>query len=212
MTVLCVLCSASCFSCAVSPIRGQPALYCFDRQLAVSLQGRYPFFLAAGEYFSAVAEQFSDLRIQPPARVGFTLPTVFALFAFVGLLFHPSELSKLGDILFLALHGEYGEDGQIQRELGNVAHSLDGQRSQPQPAGYGQGRSKAMMPQYGFASPPIMVLDHEVTEQANVEEMYNRAIQTVSFPELSSGCQRVRPSACPSRGRRGGLKGLSKMR
>ncbi|MFM9951860.1 MAG: D-alanine--D-alanine ligase, partial [Saprospiraceae bacterium] len=143
-------------------------------------------------YKGSIRDFYPPVDMLPPSPNNFQIyaeslgqlsaPTQEALIAKVGRKLHPSELSKLIDIAFLALHGEYGEDGQIQRELETLRIPYTGSGVSPSQLGMDKAVQKAMMPQYGFASPPIMVLDREVWKQANVEEMYNRAIQTVGFP------------------------------
>jgi D-alanine-D-alanine ligase len=143
-------------------------------------------------YKGSIRDFYPPVDMLPPSPNNFQIyveslgqlsaPTQEALIAKIGRKLQPSELSKLIDLAFLALHGEYGEDGQLQRELEALRIPYTGSGVSPSQLGMDKAVQKAMMPQYGFASPPIMVLDREVWKQARVEEMYNRAIQTVGFP------------------------------
>ncbi len=143
-------------------------------------------------YKGSIRDFYPPVDLLPPSPNKFQIyaeslgplsaPTQEALIAKVGRKLKPSELPKLMDIAFLALHGEYGEDGQIQRELEALRIPYTGSGVHPSQVGMDKALQKSSMPQFGFASPPIMILDREVWKKAHAEETYNRAIQTVGFP------------------------------
>lgn len=70
------------------------------------------------------------------------------------------ELPDLIDVAFLALHGEYGEDGQLQRELEYAGIPYTGSGVRASEIGMDKAVQKEMMAAKGFPSPPIHVIEN----------------------------------------------------
>ncbi len=105
-----------------------------------------------------------------------------AIIAAVGEKIEPADLPQHISIAFLALHGEYGEDGQIQRQLDDLRIPYTGSGVRPSQIGMDKVLQKQLMAQQGFACPNILTLDRHVWLQGDVGQWYQAAIDTVGFP------------------------------
>lgn len=143
-------------------------------------------------YKGSIRDFYPPVDLLPPSANGFQIyseslgqlsaPMQEALIGKIGRKLLPTELPKLIDVAFLALHGEYGEDGQIQSELEALRIPYTGSGVRPSQIGINKALQKTLMPQHGFASPAMLVLDREAWKQEHAEAAYNRAIQAVGFP------------------------------
>lgn len=100
----------------------------------------------------------------------------------VGRRLSPQELPQLIDLAFLALHGLYGEDGQIQRELEALQIPYTGSGVRASEIGMDKALQKRLMAQLGFPCPEVMVLDRESWLNADVEALYYSAADKIKFP------------------------------
>jgi hypothetical protein len=91
----------------------------------------------------------------------------------------PHEIDQWIDVAFLALHGEYGEDGQIQGFLESMGVPYTGSGIRPCTIGMDKGFQKKMMEAGGFECPAVMELHRDDW----IERRYRTAF---------SGCQRER--------------------
>jgi len=98
------------------------------------------------------------------------------------------DLPQHISIAFLALHGEYGEDGQIQQQLDDLKIPYTGSGVRPSQIGMDKVLQKELMAQRDFACPKILTFDREEWIAGNVDDFYQRAIDAVGFPIV------VRPS------------------
>lgn len=94
----------------------------------------------------------------------------------------PNELPQLIDIAFLALHGLYGEDGQIQRELEALHIPYTGSGVRASEIGMNKAVQKTMMAELGFASPQVMTLDLQQWLTSDVENLFYQASDKIKFP------------------------------
>lgn len=92
------------------------------------------------------------------------------------------ELSTLIDLAFLALHGEYGEDGQLQRELEYAGVPYTGSGVRASEIGMDKALQKELMSAAGFPSPPILVIDREDFSNGSVESFFDRSVQEIGWP------------------------------
>ncbi len=106
----------------------------------------------------------------------------------VGRKIEPPQLSQYIHIAFLALHGEYGEDGQIQQQLNDLQIPYTGSGVRPSQVGMDKVWQKQLMTEMGFDAPKILVLDRENWIGGNISELYQQAVATVGFPIV------IRPS------------------
>ncbi|MEL7163538.1 MAG: D-alanine--D-alanine ligase, partial [Bacteroidota bacterium] len=92
------------------------------------------------------------------------------------------ELPELIDVAFLALHGEYGEDGQLQRELEYAGIPYTGSGVEASEIGMDKALQKELMVAKGFPSPNIRVIDREDFDAERVEEHYAAAVAEIGWP------------------------------
>jgi UDP-N-acetylmuramate--alanine ligase len=101
----------------------------------------------------------------------------------VGKIIPAEELPQLINVAFLALHGVYGEDGQIQRELEKLRIPYTGSGVRACEIGMDKGLQKEMMSERGFATPPVQVVKrHDWLGTEDVQALYNQAAETIGFP------------------------------
>ncbi|MCB0637725.1 MAG: hypothetical protein KDC54_13940 [Lewinella sp.] len=93
-----------------------------------------------------------------------------------------SELPGLIDVAFLALHGEFGEDGQIQHRLTELGIAYTGSGIRASEIGIDKALQKELMQGKGFPTPPIQVLSRQDWLNGNVHDRYAAASQTIGFP------------------------------
>lgn len=100
----------------------------------------------------------------------------------VGKKIAPEELSQYIQIAFLALHGEYGEDGQIQQQLDDLQIPYTGSGVEPSKLGMDKVWQKRLMTQHSFDAPNILVLDRPEWIGGSVSNFYQQSTATVGFP------------------------------
>lgn len=91
------------------------------------------------------------------------------------------DLGSLIDIAFLALHGFFGEDGQIQRLLEGLGIPYTGSGVRPSEIGMDKALQKQLMAESGFPTPNVLVLSREqwVLGGAN---FFDQAKRDIGFP------------------------------
>ncbi len=78
----------------------------------------------------------------------------------------PEDLSKAADVAFIAMHGEYGEDGKVQKVLEDVNLPYTGSGVIPSALGMNKIFSARLIKTYGLRVPnyvPVSKLDNEVS-------------------------------------------------
>jgi D-alanine-D-alanine ligase len=105
-----------------------------------------------------------------------------ALIARVGRRLKLDELPGLIDVAFLALHGEYGEDGQLQGLLESLQIPYTGSGIRACAIGIDKAFQKKVMEAGGFACPHVEVLSRAEWLQADAENLYDRFSATTGFP------------------------------
>ncbi len=107
-----------------------------------------------------------------------------ALISRVGRRIKAEALPELMDVAFLALHGEYGEDGQIQRLLDDLYIPYTGSGIRASEIGMDKALQKELLPQKGFDAPKVFSIHRE--EWANAapddDKYFRRAADTMGFP------------------------------
>ena len=123
--------------------------------------------------FQVYIESLGEL---PPAELD-------ALAARVGRRVALEELPALIDVAFLALYGEYGEDGQIQRQLDDLGIPFTGSGIQASEVGMDKALQKELLPQHGFDAPTVFSIPREYwTASDTGEEFFRRAADEIGFP------------------------------
>lgn len=73
----------------------------------------------------------------------------------------PAELAKKFDIVFLALHGEYGEDGTVQAILDKQKIKYTGSGARASKLGMDKGKSAAAFKKAGLVSPRFVLMNKD---------------------------------------------------
>lgn len=94
----------------------------------------------------------------------------------------PEELSKRIDVAFLALHGEYGEDGTIQQELQDLGIPYTGSGVEASKVGIDKALQKELMQEKGFDQPKMQVIDKNSWVEGNPSAIFQEAIDLMAFP------------------------------
>ncbi len=111
------------------------------------------------------------------------IPEIDSIVNKVGRKIETDELADLIDFAFLALHGEFGEDGQIQgfMESLNIPYSGSGIRACS--IGMDKAFQKKIMSLGGFPTPEVMVIEREKWLNGNqAEAIYKEAVEKIKYP------------------------------
>lgn len=100
----------------------------------------------------------------------------------VGQSITPGDLPNIINVAFLALHGEYGEDGQIQRELETLEIPYTGSGVYASRIGMDKALQKELMSEKGFETPEIIVVKRQNWTIDQAPSLYQQAIERVGFP------------------------------
>lgn len=92
------------------------------------------------------------------------------------------ELPTLIDVAFLALHGEYGEDGQLQRELEYAGIPYTGSGVEASEIGMDKALQKELMAANGFAAPAIQVINRGDFNNATGADFFAAAEKEIGWP------------------------------
>ena len=93
-----------------------------------------------------------------------------------------SELSSLIDVAFLALHGIYGEDGQLQGLLDGLNIPYTGSGVRGCAIGMDKAFQKNILSAAGFPSPKVIVVPRKKLKDTNLQKLYQEAKQSIGFP------------------------------
>ncbi len=100
----------------------------------------------------------------------------------------PEELARHIDIAFLALHGLYGEDGQIQQQLQELGIPYTGSGVEASRIGMDKAWQKERMQALGFPTPRIELLQRDAWPKDDPDALFEMARERIGFPLV------VRPS------------------
>ena len=92
------------------------------------------------------------------------------------------ELPELIQVAFLALHGEYGEDGQLQRELEYAGIPYTGSGVRACEIGMDKAVQKDLMQAQGFASPALLVIEKGDFDGKRVETHFATCEREIGWP------------------------------
>ena len=119
-------------------------------------------------YLESLGQLSADQQIEIIEKVGRPLP--------------PTSLPELIDVAFLALHGEYGEDGQIQQELEMLRIPYTGSGIQASRIGMDKAVQKGLMAEKGFETPEIITVGRQEWGDQSADRLYRQAVGRVGFP------------------------------
>ena len=92
------------------------------------------------------------------------------------------ELADLIDIAFLALHGAFGEDGQIQGLLETLSIPYTGSGIRACSIGIDKAYQKKMMEAGGFECPPVLEIKRNNWLNDSIDSFYAKAKEIIGFP------------------------------
>ena len=93
-----------------------------------------------------------------------------------------NELKEHIDFAFLALHGEFGEDGQIQGVLESLDIPYSGSGIRACSIGIDKAFQKKMMDAGGFECPNVIELDRAEWLNADLKEQFEQAKREIGYP------------------------------
>ncbi|MFT5998773.1 MAG: UDP-N-acetylmuramate--alanine ligase [Neolewinella sp.] len=100
----------------------------------------------------------------------------------VGRRIRRDELPELIDLAFLALHGEYGEDGQLQRELEYAGIPYTGSGIEASEIGMDKAIQKELMSAKGFPSPALLVIEKGDFDGKRVQAHFAVCEKEIGWP------------------------------
>lgn len=100
----------------------------------------------------------------------------------VGKRIQPNALPGMMDFAFLALHGEYGEDGQIQGLLESLKIPYSGSGIRACSIGMDKVFQKRLMSAGGFESPEVLQIGREDWKSGKAAEIYETAGKKIGWP------------------------------
>ncbi|MBK8490789.1 MAG: D-alanine--D-alanine ligase [Saprospirales bacterium] len=105
-----------------------------------------------------------------------------ALIGKVGRRISLEELPGLIDVAFLALHGEYGEDGQLQGLLESLQIPYTGSGIRACSIGIDKAFQKKVMEAGGFSCPKVVVLSRSEWVLGNSHSLFSALSAQIGFP------------------------------
>lgn len=100
----------------------------------------------------------------------------------VGQRIEASELPQMINVAFLALHGIYGEDGQIQEQLAELKIPYTGSGVAASQLGMDKARQKEVMGQKGFPCPTVITLTKPEWLDRGDKDYFEVAKEQIGFP------------------------------
>ncbi len=100
----------------------------------------------------------------------------------VGQKIEAAELPQLINVAFLALHGEYGEDGQIQKQLQALQIPYTGSGVEASELGMDKARQKEVMGALGFPCPAVITIQKEQWLDRENHDFFEMAKEQIRFP------------------------------
>ena len=96
-----------------------------------------------------------------------------------GIAYTPTQILKKVDVVFNALHGEYGEDGKVQKILDDHMIPYTGSKALASAVGMNKAQTKDILRKYGIRMPVHMVLKKEDVSSEKVRDVFR------TFPQPS---------------------------
>lgn len=104
-----------------------------------------------------------------------------------GLPFDPRHLSKRADVAFVAMHGEYGEDGTVQRLLENLHMPFTGSGSLASAMGMNKHLAKKIFKDHGIRTPVHKVISKKDYGGHTAKELWTTFTQPSVIKPANSG-------------------------
>ncbi len=100
----------------------------------------------------------------------------------VGQRIEASELPHIINVAFLALHGIYGEDGQIQQQLADLKIPYTGSGVAASKLGMDKARQKEVMGEKGFPCPTVITLSKSEWLDRGDKNYFEAAKEQIGYP------------------------------
>ena len=100
----------------------------------------------------------------------------------VGQAINPEDLPQLINIAFLALHGEFGEDGELQQILQDLDIPYTGSGVRASQIGINKAIQKELMVKHQFSTPEIKSITRDEWEEGHLEELFDLAKKEIGYP------------------------------
>lgn len=95
-----------------------------------------------------------------------------------GVPIRPAQAVRMADVVFNAMHGEYGEDGTVQRILESLNVPFTGSRAVPSTLSMDKVQTKQKYVEHGLQTPHAKIL----TNNGNIHEMAVELFRTMPLP------------------------------
>lgn len=99
----------------------------------------------------------------------------------------PSKVLSQVDVVFNALHGEYGEDGEVQRLLDLFGTPYTGSRGMASALAMNKKRSKEIAESFGFKTPRSVIIDQDRDTDSQAKEIYLKLFQPLVVKPVGLG-------------------------
>ncbi len=139
-------------------------------------------------YKGTIRDFYPPVQFHPPTLHNFqiyidSLPNAGKeIPEYVGKVLQLEELGNYFDVAFLALHGQFGEDGVIQGLLEHVQIPYTGSGIMASAMGMDKSIQKQLMGQAGFDVPEMVVIHKQEWERSDFDGFYKRAQKEIGFP------------------------------
>lgn len=127
-------------------------------------------------------ESPNGFQVYMESLAGINEETQDELIAAVGRKILPEDLPSEINLAFLALHGIFGEDGQIQQQLEDLSIPYTGSGVKASQIGMDKALQKELMSAKGFSTPNIIALSREEWLEGEKRPYYDKAIEEIGFP------------------------------
>lgn len=101
----------------------------------------------------------------------------------------PEQALEGVDVVFIALHGEYGEDGQVQRLLERLYIPFTGSRSMPSAIAFNKELTKQTLREHGVRFPRHAKVTRDTQESflANLDNLFDEVGDNIFIKPVASG-------------------------
>ncbi len=107
----------------------------------------------------------------------------------------PERVARVVDVVFIALHGEYGEDGQVQRILHQLKVPYTGSESWPSSVAMNKALTKDHFRKHDIRTPHGMLVCNDIPAEELAAKIFNK-ISPPWFVKPNTGGSSVGASLC----------------
>ncbi|HYF13080.1 MAG TPA: D-alanine--D-alanine ligase [Candidatus Paceibacterota bacterium] len=100
-----------------------------------------------------------------------------------GMAMPPEKALRGVDVAFNAMHGEYGEDGEVQRVLNTLAIPYTGSNAHASSLAFNKARTKQIVKKLGIRTPRALLIEREEVK-GDMEELAYNIFRTFPHPAI----------------------------